>query len=147
MRGDGFIRPFGNCRLFAAVAVVVGLTVFLTIGFAPPAQALPSFARQTVLKWQEYPVALTMLQTWHSPTWYAMSSSSVQVSPCTGRELVFGYQRVTCDTKNHVRLRLGDKLEGRKTTFLSMRNHAQRESCTGICSQNASNAKLEFFYH
>src|ERR1700686_3166408 len=49
MRGDcgRLIRPFGNCRLFAAVAVVVVLAGFLTIGFAPPAQALPSFARQT----------------------------------------------------------------------------------------------------
>jgi hypothetical protein len=48
MRGDGrSIRPFGNSRLFAAVAFFVGLTGFLTIGFAPPAQALPSFARQT----------------------------------------------------------------------------------------------------
>jgi hypothetical protein len=48
MRGDvRFTRPFGNCRLFAAVATVVVLTGFLTIGFAPPAQALPSFARQT----------------------------------------------------------------------------------------------------
>src|ERR1700676_5622913 len=48
MRGDGrFTRPFENCRLFVAVAFVVGLTGFLTIGFAPPAQALPSFARQT----------------------------------------------------------------------------------------------------
>src|ERR1700693_4377461 len=48
MRGDvRFTRPFGNCRLFAAVAAVVVLTGFLTFGFAPPAQALPSFARQT----------------------------------------------------------------------------------------------------
>src|ERR1035437_1224113 len=42
-----FTRQFGNCRLFAAVAIVVVLAGFLTIGFAPPAQALPSFARQT----------------------------------------------------------------------------------------------------
>src|SRR6202163_3060120 len=48
MRGDGrFTRPFGNGRLFAAVATVVVLTGFLTIGFAPSGQALPSFARQT----------------------------------------------------------------------------------------------------
>jgi hypothetical protein len=49
MRGDGgcFTRPFGNCRLIAAVAVVAVLAGFLTIGFAPTAQALPSFARQT----------------------------------------------------------------------------------------------------
>src|SRR6202790_2842880 len=43
---DRFTRPLGNCWLFAAVAVVV-LAGYLTIGFAPPAQALPSFARQT----------------------------------------------------------------------------------------------------
>ena len=42
-----FTRHFGDCRLFAAVAIVVVLSGFLTIGFAPPAQALPSFARQT----------------------------------------------------------------------------------------------------
>src|SRR6202166_2201946 len=48
MRGDvRFTRPFGNCRLFAALAAIVVLAGFLTIGFAPPAQALPSFARQT----------------------------------------------------------------------------------------------------
>jgi hypothetical protein len=48
MRGDvRFTRLLGNCRLFAAVATAVVLTGFLTIGFAPPAQALPSFARQT----------------------------------------------------------------------------------------------------
>src|SRR5450631_1962221 len=41
-----FTRCFRSCRL-AAVAVVVVLTGYLTIGFAPPAQALPSFARQT----------------------------------------------------------------------------------------------------
>src|SRR6202045_2529971 len=46
MRSDRFNRPFGNCGLFAAVVVVV-LAGFLTVGFAPPAQALPSFARQT----------------------------------------------------------------------------------------------------
>src|ERR1700738_2463410 len=46
MRSDRFNRPFGNRGLFAAVAVVV-LAGYLTIGFAPPAQALPSFARQT----------------------------------------------------------------------------------------------------
>src|ERR1700682_4341496 len=46
MRSDRFNRPFRNYGLFAAV-VVVFLTGFLTIGFAPPAQALPSFARQT----------------------------------------------------------------------------------------------------
>src|SRR6202521_5050001 len=46
MRSDRFNRPFRNYGLFAAVAVVV-LAGYLTIGFAPPAQALPSFARQT----------------------------------------------------------------------------------------------------
>src|ERR1700676_4198016 len=46
MRSDRFTRPFGNRGLFAAVAVVV-LAGYLTIGYAPPAQALPSFARQT----------------------------------------------------------------------------------------------------
>jgi hypothetical protein len=40
-------RPFGNGSLFAAVAVVAVLIGYLTIGFASPAQALPSFARQT----------------------------------------------------------------------------------------------------
>src|SRR5471032_2070677 len=47
MRSDRFNRLFENCRLFIAVAVVVALTGFLLISFAPPAQALPSFARQT----------------------------------------------------------------------------------------------------
>src|ERR1700730_17730478 len=49
MRGDSgcFTRSLRNCRLFAAAAVVVVLAGYLTIGFAPPAQALPSFARQT----------------------------------------------------------------------------------------------------
>jgi hypothetical protein len=49
MRGDGgrIIRPFGNFRVFAAIAFVAVAGSLLTIGFAPPAQALPSFARQT----------------------------------------------------------------------------------------------------
>jgi hypothetical protein len=49
MRGDcgRFIRPFGNVSLFFALAVIAVLAGFLTIGFAPSAQALPSFARQT----------------------------------------------------------------------------------------------------
>jgi hypothetical protein len=42
-----FIRPFANGSLFVAVAFVAVLAGFLTIGFAPPAKALPSFARQT----------------------------------------------------------------------------------------------------
>src|SRR6202163_4318895 len=46
MRSDRFTRAFGDYGLFAAVAVVV-LAGLLTIGCAPPAQALPSFARQT----------------------------------------------------------------------------------------------------
>ncbi|MGZ5876476.1 MAG: cytochrome C [Bradyrhizobium sp.] len=49
MQGDccRFIRPFKNCGLFVAIAAIAVLAGFLTIGFAPPAQALPSFARQT----------------------------------------------------------------------------------------------------
>ena len=49
MQGEGsrYTRTAGNSRLFAAVAVVGVLVGYLTIGFAPPAQALPSFARQT----------------------------------------------------------------------------------------------------
>jgi hypothetical protein len=49
MRGDGvrINRPFGNWSLVAAVAFVVVAAGCLTIGFAPSAQALPSFARQT----------------------------------------------------------------------------------------------------
>jgi hypothetical protein len=39
-------RSHRACRLLAAAAGLV-LTGYLTIGFAPPAQALPSFARQT----------------------------------------------------------------------------------------------------
>jgi hypothetical protein len=40
-------RPFDNFRLLAAVALVAAASGLLTIGFAPEAQALPSFARQT----------------------------------------------------------------------------------------------------
>src|ERR1700726_4309130 len=48
MRGDSgqFTRPFGSYGL-AALAAIAVLAGFLTIGFAPSAQALPSFARQT----------------------------------------------------------------------------------------------------
>src|SRR6202043_2241316 len=48
MRGDGgrFTRPFGNIGVFAAVAFVVVAAGSL-LGFAPSAQALPSYARQT----------------------------------------------------------------------------------------------------
>ena len=49
MRGDcsRFPQPFESCRLFVAGAVVVVLAGFVTIGFAPSAHAVPSFARQT----------------------------------------------------------------------------------------------------
>jgi hypothetical protein len=49
MQGDGsrFNRVLGKGGLFALIAVIAVLAGFLTIGFAPPAQALPSFARQT----------------------------------------------------------------------------------------------------
>src|SRR5665213_1165590 len=40
-------RTLGKGSLFVAVAFVAVLAGFLTIGFAPSAQALPSFARQT----------------------------------------------------------------------------------------------------
>src|SRR6202163_2797314 len=48
MRGDGgrFTRPFGNIGVFAAVVFVVVAAGSL-LGFAPPAQALQSSARQT----------------------------------------------------------------------------------------------------
>jgi hypothetical protein len=48
MRADDgrLSRSHKNCRLLLAAAVLV-LTGYLTIGFAPSAQALPSFARQT----------------------------------------------------------------------------------------------------
>ena len=36
-----------HCGLVAAVGVVIVLASFWTVGFAPPAKALPSFARQT----------------------------------------------------------------------------------------------------
>jgi len=49
MRGDvgRIIRPFGNLRVFVAFALVAVASGLLTIGFSSPAQALPSFARQT----------------------------------------------------------------------------------------------------
>ena len=37
----------GNFRIVGTVGALIVLAVFLTIGFVPPAQALPSFARQT----------------------------------------------------------------------------------------------------
>jgi hypothetical protein len=49
MRGDWgrLSLPSGRCRLIAAVGFVAVLAGVLTLGFAPPAEALPSFARQT----------------------------------------------------------------------------------------------------
>src|SRR5579859_4567611 len=49
MRGDGsrIIRRFDDFKVLAAVAFVAVAAGLLTISFAPPAQALPSFARQT----------------------------------------------------------------------------------------------------
>ena len=45
--GDRSDRSLGNRRLFAAVAMLAVAAGFLSVGFASPAQALPSFARQT----------------------------------------------------------------------------------------------------
>ncbi len=48
MRGCGlFSLALRHFRLIPAIGLVVVLAGFLTIGFAPSAQALPSFARQT----------------------------------------------------------------------------------------------------
>src|ERR1700692_2541436 len=49
MRGDvgRIIRPFDHFRVIAAFALVAVASGFLTIVFSSPAQALPSFARQT----------------------------------------------------------------------------------------------------
>src|ERR1700758_1880688 len=49
MRGDAghLVRSVIGGRLLAAAMFAAALGGFLTIGFAPPAQALPSFARQT----------------------------------------------------------------------------------------------------
>ena len=43
----GFCLCRGHYRLVAAIGSVVFLASLLTTSFAPPAQALPSFARQT----------------------------------------------------------------------------------------------------
>jgi hypothetical protein len=45
--GHSSTRGFAKYRQLAADALVALAIGFLTIGFAPPAQALPSFARQT----------------------------------------------------------------------------------------------------
>jgi len=42
-----FLRSFGGCKVFCGIGLVVVVLAFLEFGFAPPAQALPSFARQT----------------------------------------------------------------------------------------------------
>jgi hypothetical protein len=49
MRGEWARFPFtpAHFRIVSAIASLAVLAVFLTIAFAPPAQALPSFARQT----------------------------------------------------------------------------------------------------
>ena len=49
MRGGcgGFTRPLWGCRLFAAAICFAVFVGCFTIGFAPSAHALPSFARQT----------------------------------------------------------------------------------------------------
>jgi hypothetical protein len=47
MRARRGIHILSRIGITAAAAAVVALTGFLTIGFAPPAAALPSFARQT----------------------------------------------------------------------------------------------------
>ena len=49
MRSEGgrSKRDITGCRLFAAVAILAVAVGFLVTGFAQPAQALPSFARQT----------------------------------------------------------------------------------------------------
>ena len=49
MRGNTnrFTPSLGRGSVLAAATFVAVLAGFLTIGFAPPAQALPSFARQT----------------------------------------------------------------------------------------------------
>jgi hypothetical protein len=49
MRGNSsrFTRSLGRGSVLAAAMFVALLAGFMTIGFAPPAQALPSFARQT----------------------------------------------------------------------------------------------------
>src|SRR5271165_7304093 len=47
MMGSNCLFNPGRYGLVTAIAVVVVLAGFLTVGFAPPAEALPSFARQT----------------------------------------------------------------------------------------------------
>ena len=48
MRGDsGLIIRFGKVALFAAASVIAVAAILLTVELTSPAQALPSFARQT----------------------------------------------------------------------------------------------------
>src|ERR1700681_1636595 len=49
MRNDGgrFANALGPLRIFTALGTLTVAAGCLTIGFAPQAQALPSFARQT----------------------------------------------------------------------------------------------------
>jgi hypothetical protein len=45
--GGRFANAPGPLRVVTAVGTLIVAAGFLTIGFAPPAEALPSFARQT----------------------------------------------------------------------------------------------------
>jgi hypothetical protein len=47
MRGERFVRSLRTSSLLAAFEIVAAFVAYLAIGFPPPAQALPSFARQT----------------------------------------------------------------------------------------------------